>query len=82
MVHTFQEKEFEWRKFQYLPSYRHYQTEPLYACLPEFQGIPETPSNNMTDKQLNQYDTDLIECYFAQLKTWISSVFGLVMSVP
>lgn len=81
-VHTFQEKGFEWRKFQYLPSYRHYQTESRYACLPEFQGIPEIPSNTMTDEQLNQYDTDLIECYFSRLKTWIASVFGLVMGLP
>lgn len=81
-VHTFQEKGFEWRKFQYLPSYRHYQSEPRYACLPEFQGIPEIPSSNMTDEQLNQYDTALIECYFARLRTWVSSVFGLVMGLP
>ncbi|WP_318837842.1 hypothetical protein [Providencia sp. PROV007] len=30
-VHTFQEKGFEWRKFQFLPSYKHYQHSAIYT---------------------------------------------------
>lgn len=81
-VDSFPEKGFEWRKFQYLPSYRHYQNSNVYTCPVSYQGVPESFSSVMTEEQLSRYSDDLYACYFSRLKTWIASVFGLVVGVP
>ncbi|MQL47269.1 replication initiation protein [Photorhabdus khanii] len=81
-VHTFQEKGFEWRKFQYLPAYKHYQNSDVYACSESYAGLPELGSSNLTEEQKSQYESDLYTCYHARLKKWIASVFGLVVGVP
>ncbi|CAM1015998.1 TPA: replication initiation factor domain-containing protein [Proteus mirabilis] len=81
-VHTFQEKGFEWRKFQFLPSYKHYQHRDITFTHSDYQDIPEIAHSSMTDEQRNRYETDLISCYFSRLKSWLSSVFGLVMGAP
>lgn len=81
-VHTFQEKGFEWRKFQYLPSYRHYQCSNIYQISDGYDDIPDEISSIMTEEQKEKYYTDLYLCYFSRLKRWISSVFGLVVGVP
>ncbi len=81
-VHTFQEKGFEWRKFQFLPSYKQYQHRDITFTHGDYQDIPEIAHSSMTDEQRNRYETDLISCYFSRLKLWLSSVFGLVMGSP
>ncbi|EPL6456950.1 replication initiation factor domain-containing protein [Providencia rettgeri] len=81
-VHTFQEKGFEWRKFQFLPSYKHYQHSAIYAVSQGYDAIPEIHSKTMTEQQQEQFLTDLYNCYFSRLKRWISSVFGLVVGAP
>lgn len=81
-VHTFQEKGFEWRKFQYLPSYRHYQCSNIYQISDGYDDIPDEISSIMTEEQKEKYYTDLYLCYFSRLKRWISSVFGLVVGIP
>ncbi|NHB63721.1 replication initiation factor domain-containing protein [Photorhabdus sp. RW14-46] len=81
-VHTFQEKGFEWRKFQYLPAYKHYQNSDVYACSEGYEGLPEFGSSNLTEEQKSQYEVDLYSCYHARLRMWIAAVFGLVVGVP
>ncbi|HEK0470043.1 TPA: replication initiation factor domain-containing protein [Proteus mirabilis] len=81
-VHTFQEKGFEWRKFQFLPLYKQYQHRDITFTHDDYQDIPEIIHSSMTDEQRNRYETDLISCYFSRLKSWLSSVFGLVMGAP
>ncbi len=81
-VDSFPEKGFEWRKFQYLPSYRHYQNSSIYTCLETYQGIPEVNHSQLTEEQQSRYFEDLYNCYFSRLKTWIASVFGLAVGVP
>ncbi|WP_254684194.1 hypothetical protein [Providencia heimbachae] len=81
-VHTFQEKGFEWRKFQFLPSYKHYQHSTVYAVSQGYNDLPEIHSQAMTEQQQEQFLSDLYNCYFSRLKRWISSVFGLVVGVP
>lgn len=81
-VHTFQEKGFEWRKFKYLPSYKHYQNSDVYTACNTYQDIPDLPHTELTEEQKYQYLTDLYSCYFSRLKTWIASVFGLAVGVP
>lgn len=81
-VDSFPEKGFEWRKFQYLPSYKHYQNSSIYTCAEIYQGIPEVNYSQLTEEQKNQYITDIYACYFSRLKTWMASVFGLVVGVP
>lgn len=81
-VHTFQEKGFEWRKFQFLPSYKHYQHSTVYAVSQGYNDLPEIQSQAMTEQQQEQFLSDLYSCYFSRLKRWISSVFGLVVGVP
>ncbi|MCT8349532.1 replication initiation factor domain-containing protein, partial [Photorhabdus temperata] len=81
-VDSFPEKGFEWRKFQYLPSYKHYQNSAAYICADSYQDIPEYTSSGLTEEQQSRYLEDLCACYFSRLRTWISSVFGLVVGVP
>lgn len=81
-VHTFQEKGFEWRKFQFLPSYKHYQNSASYAVSSSYNNLPETSNQGMTEQQQEQFLTDLYSCYFSRLRRWISSVFGLVVGAP
>ncbi|MEX6283873.1 replication initiation factor domain-containing protein [Providencia hangzhouensis] len=81
-VHTFQEKGFDWRKFQFLPSYKHYQSSAIYAVSQGYDDLPEIHSKTMTEQQQEQFLTDLYNCYFSRLKRWISSVFGLVVGTP
>ncbi|ENR5393952.1 replication initiation factor domain-containing protein [Providencia hangzhouensis] len=81
-VHTFQEKGFDWRKFQFLPSYKHYQSSAIYAVSQGYDDLPEIHSKTMTEQQQEQFLTDLYNCYFSRLKRWISSVFGLVVGAP
>lgn len=81
-VHTFQEKGFEWRKFQFLPSYKHYQNSSRYAVSQVYNELPEIHSQGMTEQQQEQFLTDLYSCYFSRLKRWIASVFGLVVGAP
>lgn len=80
-VHTFPEKGFEWRKFRFLPSCRHYQTRraDIVSGYPDF---PEPAAPVMTDKQRERYESDVAECYFSRLKMWLAAVFGLVMGCP
>ncbi len=81
-VHTFQEKGFEWRKFQFLPSYKHYQHSAIYSVSQGYNDLPEIHSEAMTEQQQEQFLFDLYNCYFSRLKRWISSVFGLVVGAP
>ncbi|HHZ6804572.1 replication initiation factor domain-containing protein [Morganella morganii subsp. morganii] len=81
-VHTFQEKGFEWRKFQYLPAYRYYQNSSPYIFSDGYQEVPAIAVSPLTEDQQSRYFEDLYACYFSRLKTWIASLFGLVVGAP
>ncbi|HEY2452903.1 MAG TPA: replication initiation factor domain-containing protein [Scandinavium sp.] len=78
-VHTFPEQGFEWRKFQYLPSYRHYKHSSVYACSEGYDDLPGSDDEGMTEEQKCQLAMDLYACYHSRLKTWIAAVFGLAV---
>lgn len=78
-AHTFPEKGFEWRKFQYLPAYKHYKNSKIYACSEGYDSLPAFDEQPMTEDQQCQLAVDLYACYCSRLKTWIAAVFGLAV---
>ncbi|HFS6883878.1 replication initiation factor domain-containing protein [Proteus sp. FZP2095] len=77
-VHTFQEQGFLWEKFKSLPSYQRYKSEELVS----YADIVDVPVSALSEEELNYYESKILSCYFSRLKTWLSSVFGLVMGAP
>ncbi|CDH04538.1 RstA phage-related replication protein [Xenorhabdus bovienii str. oregonense] len=83
-VHTFQEKGHEWRKYEFLPSYRHYQhsrfTETLsvgdYESLPDSFEVFSSSIEDINHKA-ELYNKALISCLHSRLRRFIAAVFGL-----
>ncbi|MEX0447809.1 replication initiation factor domain-containing protein [Xenorhabdus sp. SGI246] len=82
-VHTFQEKGHEWRKYQHLPSYRHYQHSRFadtltadYTSLPDM-GDMFTASIKDINHKAELYNQALLSCLHARLRRFMAAVFGL-----
>ncbi|MBC8953591.1 replication initiation factor domain-containing protein [Xenorhabdus sp. PB62.4] len=83
-VHTFQEKGHEWRKYEFLPSYRHYQhsqfTESVlgrdYEALPD-SGEVFSSSIEDINRKAERYNRELLSCLHSRLRRFIAAVFGL-----
>ncbi|MDX7990795.1 replication initiation factor domain-containing protein [Xenorhabdus littoralis] len=82
-VHTFQEKGHEWRKYQFLPSYRQYQhgrfADTLtadYTALPDMGGMFTASIKDLNHKA-EQYNKALLSCLHARLRRFMAAVFGL-----
>lgn len=70
-IHTFQEKGFEWRKYQPVPDPRNFKS-----------GHFSNDTVGLTAEESENYITALYECYFSRLKVFIADFFGLSMGVP
>ncbi|CDH24076.1 replication initiation factor domain-containing protein [Xenorhabdus bovienii] len=82
-VHTFQEKGHEWRKYEYLPSFRHYQHSRFsdtisddYVFLPASHEVFSSAIEDL-NRKAERYNRELLSCLHSRLKRFIAAVFGL-----
>ncbi|MCG3472465.1 hypothetical protein L7750_19465 [Xenorhabdus bovienii] len=83
-VHTFQEKGHEWRKYEFLPSYRHYEhsrfTETVsgndYEALPDSYEVFSSSIEDI-NRKAERYNKELLSCLHSRLRRFIAAVFGL-----